>query len=163
MRLRQRQSPRSAKLYYIAVTGLCIVACMALLCTSACTCFRSSQQVAEATKDGLYLRLTTDKHIYEQGERVIITARVENRSSEPVDWEGFGGDISLYVRPPEHLLSTFRVSGLGDDGAQYHAITELQYTAGTLNAGESISRETFWDQTLALEADPKFVQLSPDE
>lgn len=123
-----------------------ILVCLALLLPISCIS-GSTLQVDEITSNNVFLRLTTNKQAYELGERVVVNARVENRASEPVDYYyGAGGKIELFLQKvgdPSFQYSAY----LLEDGEIGSTLFEW-VSGGTLNPGESIVHETFWDQKL---------------
>lgn len=100
--------------------------------------------VAETTQNGILLRISTDKTVYEPGEKVLITAYAQNVSSELIQFEySAAGQIVIGVsgagsQGPRYVM-------IDDQGRKFTVIIMLAYGA-TLVPGESITRETYWDQ-----------------
>lgn len=94
----------------------------------------------EGIADSIFVRLSTDKDTYKLGQQVNIDVYVENQSSEVFNYE--------YAQIKIHL-SIWSESGdyvgITEDGNKY-VVEIMPANLGTLNAGESITLETFWDQ-----------------
>lgn len=106
----------------------------------------NSPQVDEIIQDDILLRITTDKTVYEPGENVIITAYVENQSSGSIGFTyGTAGKIAITLHSHEDPYDLRRYVILLNDGGKTQFVTMIAY-GDSLDAAESITRETFWDQ-----------------
>lgn len=92
------------------------------------------------TADGIVIRITTDKATYKLGEQVNIVVYVKNESSESFQYEYAVHKIHLWA-----LSVNGDWVGIAEDGHKYNGEWAIA-TSGTLDAGESITLETFWDQ-----------------
>lgn len=103
-------------------------------------------QADEIIQDNVFLRITTDKTVYEPGGNVIITAQVENRSSKSIGF-GYGaaGKIAITVRSREDPYDLRRYVILLDNGRKTQFVPSIAY-GGSLGVAENITRDTFWDQ-----------------
>jgi len=106
----------------------------------------------EVIRDGVRLELTTDQHIYEPGQLVVITATVENISSSPIRYTVYnGGDPPLAIS-----VDTAPFAGrqcLQEKGFQGRLVVNA-ITSATLHPQQSIIRRVVWDQRIGTSPDP---------
>ncbi len=136
---------KHSRRHQIAFILTVLVMSTVLLLIVGCTC--STHQTNQVTDNNVSLKLTTDKHDYELGKRVVVSARAYSYSSEPVSYQyGTGGKIEIFLQPVNESSSQWGVYLL-EDGEITMAIPEW-VSGDTLKPGETITRETRWDQEL---------------
>jgi len=93
----------------------------------------------ERVADGILIRLTTDKATYKLGEQVDVVVYVENQSAETLRYEYAEAKIHLSVWSNGESYPV-----IGGDGFLYYE--RLMARSGELQAGESMTLDTFWSQ-----------------
>jgi hypothetical protein len=118
-------------------------------------CSRTPEKVgvsSEVTDKGVRLRISSDKEIYQPGDTVFITVRVENLTETPIEYTLWNiGDPVIYV----FLENTLYSSGhkLYEKDYQVKEINPL-VTGDILQGKQSITRQVVWDQQIHTYPDP---------
>ena len=109
------------------------------------------QWPGEVTLDDVLLRLSTQKQVYKPGEKVQVTAIVENLSDTPITYTMWNqGDPAIYVAVDTRYAG---LQWLYEEDMDSHVVLPV-VTSGALEAGETIIREVVWDQIVHTYPDP---------
>jgi len=119
--------------------GLSIILVISLACET------TPKNTAQVLENDILIRLSTNKETYKPGKTVVVTASVENISSNPVVYTmACKGDPTPYV----YLKNNPYFSSFYLEEKEWGGIRTVQplVTLGQLDPYETVTRQVVWDQ-----------------
>ena len=136
-----------------------------MLAVSICSCtWGSTQQVNTVSKDNISITLITNKRVYDLGEKVMVTARVKNHSSQSTYGYAYFRDIGeINIRIQSTETPPSKSVQLLEDGKISLGAWSPAYNRGELAPGKSLVHETFWNQKLYSVESGGLIEAVPGE